>query len=382
MNVLSHATPDARPANGFAAPEELMNDARNGRLFILVDDEDSDNGGDLVVAGQMATPAAINFMARFARGLICLALTKERVDELGLPAMSRHNGRRSQTAFTVSIEARTGVTTGISVADRARTVAVAIDGANSRDEIITPGHVFPVQAQPGGVLVRAGHTEASVDIARLAGINPSAVICEIMNGDGTMARLPDLRRFAQEHGFNIGTIRDLIAYRRRYDNLVERIDEAEFNSRFGGAWKLLTYRSRVNDSEELVLQKGAPDSSKPTLVRMHHVSPMSDMFGALGPRAGLLQRAMAEIGREGCGVIVLFRRPDTRSGQKRSWDDNSDPDDMPKTFGIGAQILAELDIHNMVLLTNSPHRTLKGLEAFGVNIVEERPIAGENGENS
>ncbi|MEN9718074.1 MAG: 3,4-dihydroxy-2-butanone-4-phosphate synthase, partial [Pseudomonadota bacterium] len=237
--------------------EEIIEEARNGRMFILVDDEDRENEGDLVIPAQMATPDAINFMATHGRGLVCLTMTRERTEFLGLELMSRNNGTRHETAFTVSIEAREGVTTGISAGDRARTVAVAIDATKGRQDIVTPGHVFPLIARDGGVLVRAGHTEASVDISRLAGLNPSGVICEIMNEDGTMARMDDLAPFARRHGLKMGTIRDLIEYRRKHDHLVEKISEVPFTSDYGGDWKLITFRNKVDGSESFVLQKGA-----------------------------------------------------------------------------------------------------------------------------
>src|SRR3989344_6063625 len=257
-----------------ATPEEIIAEARNGRMFILVDDEDRENEGDLVIPAQMATPDAVNFMATHGRGLICLTLTKSRVDELGLSLMSRNNGTRHETAFTVSIEAREGVTTGISAADRARTVSVAIDAGKSRDDIVTPGHVFPLLARDGGVLVRAGHTEASVDIARLAGLNPSGVICEIMNDDGSMARLDDLVPFARRHGLKIGTIADLIAYRHRNDRLVECVSDDPFESDYGGEWRPKSYRNKIDRSINMVLQKGAIDPQGGTLVRMHPVAPL------------------------------------------------------------------------------------------------------------
>ncbi len=231
---MTAAEPFRRMRHAFlSTTEEIIDEAKNGRMFILVDDEDRENEGDLVIPAQMATPSAINFMATHGKGLICLALAKERVDQLGLDLMSRHNGTRHETAFTVSIEARDGVTTGISAGDRARTVAVAIDASKDKAHIVTPGHVFPLIARPGGVLVRAGHTEAAVDVSRLAGLNPSGVICEIMHEDGTMARLDDLVSFAQLHGLKIGTIRDLIAYRRRHDHNVEKVAEAKFESQLG-----------------------------------------------------------------------------------------------------------------------------------------------------
>ena len=238
----------------FISPtEELLEEARRGRMFILVDDEDRENEGDLVIPAQFATPDAINFMARYARGLICLSMTRARVDQLGLPLMAQSNGTRHQTAFTVSIEARDGVTTGISAADRARTVAVAINPELGREHIVTPGHVFPLVAREGGTLVRAGHTEAAVDFARLAGLNPSGVICEIMNDDGTMARMPDLVAFAQHHGLKLGTIADLIAHRRRTEKLVRRVQEGEVEQAIGGTWRAIVYESTAAPGEHLAL---------------------------------------------------------------------------------------------------------------------------------
>ena len=289
--------------------EEIIDEARNGRMFILVDDEDRENEGDLIIPAQMATPDAINFMATHGRGLICLALGKARVDQLGLEPMSRNNGTRHETAFTVSIEAREGVTTGISAADRARTVAVAIDAGNLAEDLVSPGHVFPLVARDGGVLVRAGHTEAAVDISRLAGLNPSGVICEIMRDDGTMARMDDLVAFARLHDLKMGTIRDLIQYRRRNDHLVEKISETPFHSDYGGDWRFLTYRNKVDNSASFVLQKGHVVASEPTLARVHTVSLLDDMLGQPGPRKRALQRAMGEVGRAGAGVIVLLIRP-------------------------------------------------------------------------
>ena len=350
--------------------EEIIDEARNGRMFILVDDEDRENEGDLIIPAQMATPNAINFMATHGRGLICLAMTKTRVEQLGLEPMSRSNGTRHETAFTVSIEAREGVTTGISAADRARTIAVAIDSGKGREDIVTPGHVFPLVARDGGVLVRAGHTEAAVDIARLAGLNPAGVICEIMKDDGTMARMEDLVPFARLHDIKIGTIRDLIEYRRRHDHLVQRIAETPFVSDYGGDWKLITYRNKIDGSDSFVLQKGQVDPATPTLARVHTISLLDDMLGKPGPRKRTLQRAMAEIGREGAGVIVLLIRP--REAEPLAGGGTA-PDMDLRTYGIGAQILADMGIHEMVLLTNA-HRNVVGIEGYGLNIVGERPI--------
>src|SRR6201991_5083310 len=277
------------PHSQFLSPiEDIIEDARNGRMFILIDDEDRENEGDLIIPAQMATPDAVNFMARHGRGLIYLALTKDRGDQLGLEPMTRTNRSRNETAFTVSIEAKEGISTGISAADRARTIAVAIDSSNGPDAIVSPGHVFPLVAKPGGVLVRAGHTEAAVDVSRLAGLNPSGVICEIMKEDGTMARLDDLVSFAQLHGLKIGTIRDLIAYRRRHDHNVEKVAEVPFVSRWGGEWTAITYRNKAINTESLALVKGKIDRTQPTLVRMHVLNIFADTLGEEGAREGLL----------------------------------------------------------------------------------------------
>jgi 3,4-dihydroxy 2-butanone 4-phosphate synthase / GTP cyclohydrolase II len=357
-----------------SSTEEIIDEARNGRMFILVDDEDRENEGDLVIPAQMATPAAINFMATHGKGLICLALGKERVDQLGLQLMSPKNGTRHETAFTVSIEARDGVTTGISAGDRARTVAVAIDASKGPEHIVTPGHVFPLIARNGGVLVRAGHTEAAVDVSRLAGLNPSGVICEIMKEDGTMARLDDLVAFAQLHGLKIGTIRDLIAYRRRHDHNVERVAEARFESRIGGEWSAITFRNKAIDTETLVLVKGRIDLAKPTLVRMHALDLFADALGAEGGRCDMLSRSMKAIDAEGSGVVVLLNPQFTLSEAIKAKNDGKLPEmNELRDYGVGAQILAELGIHDMILLTNS-HHTLIALDGYGLNIVEERAL--------
>jgi 3,4-dihydroxy 2-butanone 4-phosphate synthase/GTP cyclohydrolase II len=360
-----------------ATIDEILDEARNGRMFILVDDEDRENEGDLVIPAQMATPDAINFMAREGRGLICLAMTRARTELLGLDQMSRDNQSQHETAFTVSIEARDGVTTGISAVDRARTIAVAIDAANGPEKLVSPGHVFPLVARDGGVLVRAGHTEAAVDIARLAGLNPSGVICEIMNEDGTMARMDDLAGFAARHGLKIGAIRDLIAHRLRHDHNLERIGEAPFRSIFGGDWVATTFRNKALGSEMLALVKGSIDPDKPTLVRMHVVDVFTDMLGVEGERHGLLQSAMAQIGREGGGIIVLITQqmPNllTRFVRgKQASPAVSDLDGL-RDYGVGAQILAELGVHDMILLTNS-QLTLVALRGFALNVVAHRPM--------
>jgi 3,4-dihydroxy 2-butanone 4-phosphate synthase / GTP cyclohydrolase II len=355
--------------------EEIIEEARNGRMFILVDDEDRENEGDLVIPAQMATPDAINFMATHGRGLICLTLTKSRVDQLGLELMSRANGTRHETAFTTSIEALEGGTTGISAADRARTVSVAIDASKGKADIVTPGHVFPLIARDGGVLVRAGHTEAAVDISRLAGLNPSGVICEIMKDDGTMARMDDLVGFARMHNLKMGTIRDLIEYRRKHDHLVECVSEAPFVSDYGGDWIAKSYRNKVDGSVNIVLQKGKIIEGEPTLVRMHGISIFSDLLGQPGPRKRILQRAMGEIGKAGSGVIVLLMpsEPEALVRELGSLTGFKPEMDL-RAYGIGAQILSDLGIHDMILLTNA-HRNVVGLDGYGINIVGERPIA-------
>jgi 3,4-dihydroxy 2-butanone 4-phosphate synthase/GTP cyclohydrolase II len=359
-----------------STPEEIIDEARNGRMFILVDDEDRENEGDLVVPAQMATPDAINFMARHGRGLICLAMARARVEQLGLDLMTRTNGTRHETAFTISIEARDGVTTGISAADRARTIAVAIDAAQGADAIVSPGHVFPLVARDGGVLVRAGHTEAAVDVARLAGLNPSGVICEIMDEDGTMARLDRLVTFAQFHGLKIGTIRDLIAYRRRHDHLVEKRAETVFDSEWGGQWRAMTFWNRATGSEQVALVKGKVDPTRPTLVRMHALSPFVDLFGEAGARSGLLRRSMEAIGREGSGIVVVINRPRpdglTLAIHARAGAAVPDMEEL-RDYGVGAMILNELGVEEMILLTNSRH-TLVGLEGYGLRVAGERAI--------
>ena len=372
MRKLEQFMSDNDEAPVLVSIEEIIDEARNGRMFVLVDDEDRENEGDLVIPAQMATPDAVNFMATHGRGLICLTMTKGRTEQLGLELMSRANGTRHETAFTVSIEAREGVTTGISAGDRARTVAVAIDAAKTRDDIVTPGHVFPLIARDGGVLVRAGHTEASVDISRLAGLNPSGVICEIMNEDGTMARMDDLVPFARRHKLKMGTIRDLIEYRRKNDHLVERVAAVPFTSDYGGQWNLLTYRNKIDGSDSFVLQMGQVDPAQPTLARVHTISILDDMLGRPGPKKRSLQRAMAVIGREGAGLIVLLIRPqesgEAGGGEARDMD--------LRAYGIGAQILADMGVHELILLTNS-HRNVVAIEGYGLNIVGERPIPAE-----
>jgi 3,4-dihydroxy 2-butanone 4-phosphate synthase/GTP cyclohydrolase II len=327
-----------------SAADELIEEARNGRMFILVDDEDRENEGDLIVPAQFATPDAINFMARHARGLICLALTRQRVEQLGLPLMAAHNGTRHQTAFTISIEAREGV---------------------------TPGHVFPLMAREGGTLVRAGHTEASVDIARKAGLYPAAVICEIMNDDGTMARLPDLVSFAQRHNLKLGSIADLIAHRRLTERLVKRVAETAFQHVAGGEWRAVVYANTVEYQEHLVLVKGDVGGNDPVMVRMHAVDLLDDMTG--GPHWIGIHNAMHMISNEGRGVVVLIREHRKTALAERR------PQRELRDYGIGAQILLDLGVKNMVLLSNS-RRTIIGLDGYGLNIVAQKPIPNIVGE--
>jgi 3,4-dihydroxy 2-butanone 4-phosphate synthase / GTP cyclohydrolase II len=357
-------------SDAISSIEDIIEDARNGRMFILVDHEDRENEGDLVIPAEMCTAAAVNFMAMHGRGLICLAMTGARIETLGLPLMSPKNSSRHETAFTLSIEAREGVSTGISAADRALTVAVAIDPSKGAQDIATPGHVFPLRARDGGVLVRAGHTEAAVDVSRLAGLNPAGVICEIMNDDGTMARLPDLIGFAQKHALKIGTISDLIAYRRRNDNLVRVSTETTVTSEFGGDWQMRIYTDDTEGAEHVVLIKGDVSSADPVLVRMHTMDPLLDVVG-LGPtgRTGEFGDAMRLIAAEGRGVLVLLR--DLHS---KMVSDNEVSPQILRQYGLGAQILSSLGLKDLILLTNSPRPKVVGLEAYGLSIVGTRTI--------
>ncbi|MBJ7417060.1 MAG: 3,4-dihydroxy-2-butanone-4-phosphate synthase [Niveispirillum sp.] len=373
--IETRLTEDDRPV--LSSTEELIEEARQGRMFILVDDEDRENEGDLVIPASAATPEAINFMARFGRGLICLAIDSPMNERLRLPLMAQQNGTRHQTAFTVSIEARTGVTTGISAADRARTIQVAIDpNVDSRD-IVTPGHVFPLLARDGGTLVRAGHTEASVDLSRLAGLPAAGVICEIMNDDGTMARMPDLVKFGQLHGLKIGTIADLIAYRRRTETIVERSYRTVLDSHFGGRFEMIVYRNRISGAEHVALVKGDIHDDVPVPVRMHALNIVKDLLADSrhGP-VGSLEAAMKAVGDEGRGVIVLMRdaQPFSLADRLRAIDDgNAELNGELRDYGIGAQILNDLGVKKMVLLSNTK-KTVVGLEGYGLTIVGQRAI--------
>ena len=356
---------------------DVIEDARNGRMFILVDAEDRENEGDLVIPAQMGTPQAINFMAKHGRGLICLAMTQERADQLNLPMMAPHNGTRNRTAFTVSIEAKEGVSTGISAHDRAHTISVAIDPTKGPHDIVTPGHVFPLIARHGGVLVRAGHTEAAVDIARLAGLYPAGVVCEVMNDDGTMARLPDLVKFAQLHGLKVGTIADLIAYRRRYDHFVKRAAEGEFESRNGGKFKMMVYENTIDGSEHLALVKGDIIGPEPVLVRMHALNVFYDVLASSKGDNDVMAEAMRMIGKAGRGVVVLLRMRSLPSMADVVAKKPVHTDEPLKEYGIGAQILLDLGVKNMTLLTNAPERRVVALDGYGLKIVDTRAIGKE-----
>ena len=355
--------------------EDIIEDARNGRMFVLVDDEDRENEGDLVIPAQMATPEVVNFMAKYGRGLICLTLTSKRVRELDIPPMAKNNDSRHSTAFTVSIEAREGISTGISASDRARTIAVATDPSNSKEDIVSPGHVFPLEARDGGVLVRAGHTEAAVDVARLAGLNPSGVICEIMNEDGTMARMPDLIPFAEKHGLKIATIADLIAFRLKHDHLVERQSENNFNSVYGDGFKKITYKSYPDELVHTALIKGDITSGGTVLVRMHAIDVASDVLGdANSGKAGVLAGSIKAISDEGRGAVVVLQPGGHKMVSADSAEDKTGADnEQLRSYGVGAQILMDLGIHEMELLSNT-ERTIVGLEGYGLKVTGRRAI--------
>ena len=368
---------------GFISPiEDILEDFRNGRMIILTDAEDRENEGDLVIPAQMATPETINFMAKHGRGLICLSLTEARANLLNLEFMARKNEARNRTAFTVSIEAREGIATGISAHDRAHTIRTAIDQSKGAHDIVSPGHIFPLVAREGGVLVRAGHTEASVDLARLAGLYPAGVICEIMNDDGTMARMPDLVAFAQRHGLKVGTIEDMIAYRLKNDRIVKQTSTAKVDSVYGGVFDMNTYVTLVEEVEHLALVKGDLTQPGPVLVRVHAVSMPADLLGigTHGEKGSLVQKSMELIAREGRGVLVLLR--DLRPHSVSDWVVKHDQkarggrsDERRRVeIGIGSQILRDLGISKMVLLTNQPKSRYVGLEAYGLEIVDTRRI--------
>lgn len=371
--------------NGLSTIEDVIADAKAGKLFILVDDEDRENEGDLCVVGECATADAINFMAKYGRGLICLALTRQRTEHLGLSMMERRNESRHETAFTVSIEAREGVTTGISAYDRAHTIKTAIDPTCNERDITTPGHIFPLVARDGGTLVRAGHTEAVVDIARAAGFdNPAGVICEIMNDDGGMARLPDLVTFAKEHDLKIASIADLIAWRRRNESLVQRMVETTVTTRVGGEWRMMIYANTISNIEHIALVKGDISGGSPVMVRMHALDLMADLLGEVSEkRAGNeLSAAMQMIADQGQGIVVVLREASTSSltamvSQKIvAQVDGSSSRDL-RDYGVGAQILSDLGVSQMILLSNTRPNVVS-LEGYDLEIADWQPLQQES----
>ena len=369
---------------GLSTIDEVISDAKAGKLFILVDDEDRENEGDLCVIGEYATAESINFMAKYGRGLICLALTRLRTEQLGLTMMERRNESRHETAFTISIEAREGVTTGISAADRALTIKTAINPASGERDITTPGHIFPLVARDGGTLVRAGHTEAVVDISRACGSEmPSGVICEIMKDDGEMARLPDLIDFAEEHDLKIASIADLIAWRRRNESLVQRTVETSITTRFGGDWRMVIYANNVSNIEHIVLVKGDISSGDPVLVRMHALDLMADLLGEVSDkRAGdELAKAMAAIADLGRGVVVVLRESIAASlsstvSQKLNLVSDTTSNRELRDYGVGAQILTDLGIRKMILLSDKRPNVVS-LEGYDLEITDWQPIHQE-----
>ncbi|AHL76929.1 3,4-dihydroxy-2-butanone 4-phosphate synthase [Stutzerimonas stutzeri] len=351
--------------------EELIEDIRAGKMVILMDDEDRENEGDIIVASECVTAEHINFMARFARGLICMPMTRERCETLQLPLMAPRNGSGFGTKFTVSIEAAEGVTTGISAADRARTVQAAVAKHAVAEDIVSPGHIFPLMAQPGGVLARAGHTEAACDLARMAGFEPSGVICEIMNDDGTMARRPELELFAEQHGLKIGTIADLIHYRMIHERTVERVSEQPLETELG-QFKLVTYRDEVEDTVHMALTRGDISPENPTLVRVHNMEPLRDLLLVTVPGRWSLRAAMSEVAKAGSGVVLLLGNPLT--GPQLLAQLNRQQSPSPATYstvGAGSQILRDLGVRKMRLMS-SPMK-FNAISGFDLEVVEYLP---------
>lgn len=368
--------------NFLSSIEEIVDEARNGRMYVLVDNEDRENEGDLIIPAQMATPDAINFMATYGRGLICLSMTKNRIEELELTPMKKRNTSKLDTAFTVSIESTKDVTTGISAADRAKTIQVAIDKSSGPSDISTPGHVFPLMARDGGVLVRAGHTEAAVDISRIAGLNPTAVICEIMKDDGTMARLKDLIPFCKKHNLKIGSISDLIRYRVNNDPIIKRKNNNVLNTKKYGEWNIFSYENTANESgpEHLALVKGKVSESSPVLVRVHVSNFVNDAFdGVIGDKGNKnfisLDESMSEINKKGSGLIVVINYDDSSHALSKYIDGNDawNEEDKIRENGIGAQIIRDQGVKEMVLLSKSK-RELVGLEGFNIKVITQRNL--------
>jgi len=359
--------------NEISSAHEIIEEAKAGRCFILVDDESRENEGDIVIPAQFVTADVVNFMARYARGLICLALTPQRVAHLKLSAMAQSLSSGLQTAFTLSIEARTGVTTGISAADRARTIAVAINPESSSEDIVTPGHIFPLIAREGGTLVRAGHTEAAVDVARIAGLNPSGVICEVMNDDGTMARLPDLLVFARRHHMKLGTIADLIAYRLRHECLISVVAESGIHHPSFGEWRMLIYRDTVDGAEHVALVKGDLAAFTPTLVCLHRSDLVSDSILARDGEG--LHSAMFKIMRRGGGALVIINdgRRGALSERVRNCSPHSRPEPELREYGVGAQILMDIGVKSMIMLSHH-EQTLVGIDGYGLTVIGQEPM--------
>ena len=362
--------------------ETIIEDARNGLPYILVDAPDRENEGDVIIPAQFATPKQIAFMATHARGLICLAVTSERASQLALAPMTPRNESGHGTAFTISVEAREGVTTGISAHDRAHTIAVAIDTSKGPNDLVSPGHVFPLVARAGGVLVRAGHTEAAVDISRLAGLSPSGVICEVMNDDGTMSRLPELLTFAKKHSLHVGTIADLIAYRRKSESLIERVAEAPFDSYYGSDFRIIVYRNIIDGGEHIALVRGNPSPSSKTLVRVHQVDLTADMLGWSAAHRDYVPAALRILAHhDGPAVAVFVQDPSPTSiserikGYRKAYSESHGNRD----YGIGAQILRDLGVRDMVLLTSSSSK-LAALQGFGLEVVGRQSLVEEDKE--
>ena len=360
--------------NNLSSIDEIIEDARNGRMFILVDEADRENEGDLILPAQMVTPEAINFMAKYGRGLICLAMTKQRIEELELPLMNPSNQKNDLTAFTISIEAKEGISTGISAADRAHTISIAINNNRSKEDIISPGHIFPLMAWDGGVLERAGHTEAAVDISKLAGLNPSGVICEIMNDDGTMARLPELINFSIKHNIKIGTVTDLIKYRLKKDKIIKLVSARNFESVMGKNFKLKIFQNILSGEKHYALVKNLSTSNDSTYVRMHRLDITKDIFEEKNLFGDEISKSFKIIEEKGSGAIVLINSDMAPNIQKIFKRRNSEDSKLElREYGVGAQILLELGLHKIILLTNS-NKKIIALEGFDLEIISQEKI--------